>query len=196
MSTTPPAGLRPALFLALALTLAACDASDSAPPVEAGFQADVRGAFSRTVQGAAAVDPLAGAAVVADLGIEAHGQTLTALRLGESEADDTFTIVGTTAGPLVPGTYPIRNAAESPVEPAPSRFVVLYRYDGPEGGVALSTSGTLTITAVTADGIDGSFAFDAQVLDADVKDPASEPDLAVSGAFQAETLDRPARADG
>ena len=194
-----PLSLRPALAVCALLAVAACDTSAPVETAEAGFQAEVRGAFSRTVEGDAAVDSLSGRGVVADLGIEAHGQTITALRLGAPDADDTFYVIGTTLGALTPGTYPIRGARTSPQDPDRRRFTVLYRYDGGRsegGGAALSTSGTLTVTAVTDDEIAGSFAFDAQIIDRDVKDNPGEPDLAIDGAFRVETLDRPARLNG
>ena len=197
MSQIPLAGRRPALLLAL-LAVAACDTSGPVETAEAGFEAEVRGAFSRTVEGDAAVDSLAGVGVNVDLGIEDTGRTITALRLGARDADDTFYLIGTTAGPLAPGTYPIQSAGTPPPGPERTRFAALYRYDGgrPEGGVALSTSGTLTVTAVTDDEIAGSFVFDAQILDRDVKENPGEPDLSVEGAFRIETLDRPARPNG
>ena len=189
---------RPALLLAF-LLVAACDASDPAPPAAAGFEAEVRGAFERTVRGEAAVDSLAGVGVNVELGLDAHGQTITALRLGARDADDTFYLVGTTVGPLAPGTYPIQNAAQSPLELDRTRFVAVYRYaDGAEGaegadgrGSALSQSGTLTVTAVTDDEIAGSFAFDALLFDQDIKDPDAEPDLSVEGAFRADVRPGP-----
>ena len=183
---------RPALLLAF-LLVAACDASDPAPPAAAGFEAEVRGAFERTVRGEAAVDSLAGVGVNVELGLDAHGQTITALRLGARDADDTFYLVGTTVGPLVPGTYPIQNAAQSSLELDRTRFVAVYRYaEGADGrGSALSQSGTLTVTAVTDDEIAGSFAFDALLFDQNIKDPDAEPDLSVEGAFRADVRPGP-----
>lgn len=191
----PKLPFRPALAAFLLLALAACDASDSVRP-EPGYRAEVSGAFARSVQGPAAVDSLSGIGVVGDLGLGMHGMTITALRLGEEGGDDTFYVIGTTSGPLTPGTYTIRGAAPSEMERERTRFAVLYRYDGGRmagGGVAASTSGMLTVTSVDDGEIAGSFEFGARILDRDVKAAPGEPDLAVEGAFRVETRDLPAR---
>lgn len=176
--------------VALAVALAACDSSG--PDVaEAGFEAEVQGAFSRSVQGEAVEDSLGGAGVMVDLGMNVPAETVTALRLGAPDADDTFYIIGTTDAALVPGTYPIERAGRRPVDVDRPRFVAFYRYRGDEVGTAVSESGTLTVTEVSEGEIAGSFEFDALVLDRDVKDDAAEPDLTVEGEFRAEMRRRP-----
>ena len=153
---------------------------------EVGFEAEVRGAFARSVQGAAAEDSLGGVGAIVDLGMNVPAEAITALRLQGDGGDNTFYIVGTTEGDLVPGTYPIERAGHYSFDADRTRFVVLYRYDDDNRSVAFSTSGTFTVTAVTDDAVAGSFAFDALILDEDVKDEDAEPDLSVEGDFRAE----------
>ena len=191
--------LRPALALFVLAAVAACDASAPVETAEAGFEAEVRGAFARSVAGPAVADSLGGVGVMAELGLNREGQTISAFRLGADDADDTFYLIGTTRGPLVPGAYPVERVGPDVgvTERGRDRFSVLYRYDGgrPEGGVALGMSGTLTITEVADGEVAGSFAFDAQILDRDMKTSPGEADLSVEGAFRAETRRRALRDD-
>lgn len=191
--------LRPALALFALLAVAACDTSAPVETAAPGFEAEVRGAFARSVQGTAVADSLGGVGVMAELGLNGEGRTISAFRLGADDADDTFYLIGTTRGPLVPGTYPVEGVGPDAevTERGRDRFSVLYRYDGgrPEGGAAVATSGTLTVTAVADGEVAGSFAFDAQILDRDVKTSPGEADLAVEGAFRAETRQRSLRDD-
>ena len=190
---------RPALALLTLFAVAACDSSAPAEAVEAGFEAEVRGAFSRSVEGPAVADSLGGVGVMAELGLNGRGRTLSAFRLSGDGGDDTFYFVGTTNGPLAPGTYPVEGvgADVETVDRGGPRFAVLYRYGGDRlgGGAAVGTGGTVTVTAVTDAEVTGAFAFDAQILDGDVKASPGEADLAVEGTFRAETRRRALRDD-
>ena len=187
--------LRLLSLLSLALVVAACDASgpDALVP-QASFDAEVRGAFSRSVQGDAVEDAYSGVGAVVDLDLNVPDDALMVLRLESDETADAFYIIGTMGDGLTPGTYPIRRAGFPEFDSSESRFVALYRYDGPddEVGVALSTSGTLTISEVSEGEVTGSFRFSALIFDADVKNLDAEPDLEVEGEFRADVLRRTA----
>ncbi len=157
---------------------------------EAGFEAEVRGAFARSVQGDAVEDSLGGAGVMVDLGMNAPAASVVAFRLESSDAEDTFYIIGTVRGEFSPGTYPIERAGRRPFDGERTGFVALYRFDSQGGGAAVSDSGTLTITQASEGEVVGAFEFDAIIFDRDVKDENAEPDLQVEGDFRAQTRRR------
>ncbi len=186
--------MRASLLLALALTLAACDASgpDAPPAIAPGFEATVAAGTSgaRTLKGSASASGELSGQFTRFLSPEGLGDlVLTGIELRADDSADTFLIVGITEEELASGDYDF-DALTFGGNGAGDSFFLLYLPDGSAGdpnnppALAVSTGGTLTVTASTEERLAGSFAATVSLLG------DSESEISVEGTFVATAQER------
>ena len=180
--------MRRLLLLVAVLALAACDsAGPEAPPaLDAGFEATVTGALSRSLSGDAATGSLDGTGVRVPINRDGN-EELTVLRLADADSDDEFVLVGLTRGALTPGTYDVRALSPDGIQ---SGFLIAYRYDlGGDGrrtrGLSFGDTGTVTVRQSDDDVIAGAVAFEGRVISQGGDSPQTAP-VSVEGTFTAE----------